>query len=75
MGFSLKSLFGLLIYVLWPFSVLSVCTRKSFIIRVLSKAFTINVFWITLSGSRLCNDHKLILDKKEKSSIFNFVLG
>lgn len=75
MGFSLKSLFGLLIFVLWPFSVLSVCTRKSFTIRVLSKAVTINVFWITLGGSRLCNDHKLILDKKKKSSIFNFVLG
>lgn len=75
MGFSLKSLFGLLIYVLWPFSVLPVCTRKSFTIRVLSKAVTINVFWIILSGSRLYNDHKLILDKKKKSSIFNFVLG
>jgi len=75
MGFSLKSLFGLLIFVLWPFAVLPVCTRKSFTIRVLSKAVTVNVFWIILSGSRLYNYHKLILDKKEKSSIFNFVLG
>ena len=75
MGFSLKSLFGLLFYVLWPFPLQSLHIGKSFKILASSSAVSVNVFWFALSGSELCNDNTLILEKKKKSSMFNFVLG
>ncbi|RAJ07521.1 hypothetical protein LV92_03870 [Arenibacter echinorum] len=75
MGFSLKSLFGLLFYVLWPFPLQSLRIGRSFTILASSSAVSVNVFWFALSGSRLCNYYTLILDKKKKTSMFNFVLG
>ena len=75
MGFSLKSLFGLLFYVLWPFSLLSFCSRKSHTILKSGSALAVNVFGFTLSISGPCNYNTIILDNKKKCSMFNLVLG